>query len=377
MIIGYLPGVFDKLHYGHINIIKMAESYCDKLIIGVHTDIMVSSYKRKPYDNENIRKENLKKVLNILDENIILVGSSHIDIIINNNINIIFHGDDWEINSYKKQIRYYEDSLDKLNISILLLEYTKGISTTDIINKNIPNLNNIEYILFDYDNTLILNNKPTSFAIECINFLQEKNIMIKIISNNNYNSPNELHETLIKCGFTFNLDQIITSLHDVIDKIKNINFYQNKKYYIWGSQSAILWLTKYISVTTIDNADIIIILFRKDYTFNDLIYLCTFIKNKKIPYILGNIDNNYPDNNLCIPDTGSLYKLIKSSTNTEPLYICGKPNININIIDKNKCLLVGDNINTDGIQANNLGIKFIHLKKDISHLGVLIDYFNL
>ena len=29
-------------------------------------------------------------------------------------------GDDWEIESYKKQIRYYEDGLDKLGLELCL-----------------------------------------------------------------------------------------------------------------------------------------------------------------------------------------------------------------------------------------------------------------
>ena len=46
--IGYAVGVFDLFHYGHQNLILESIKRCDKIIVGVHTDKFVESYKRKP-----------------------------------------------------------------------------------------------------------------------------------------------------------------------------------------------------------------------------------------------------------------------------------------------------------------------------------------
>ena len=43
--IGYAVGVFDLFHYGHQNLILESIKKCDKIIIGVHTDKFVESYK--------------------------------------------------------------------------------------------------------------------------------------------------------------------------------------------------------------------------------------------------------------------------------------------------------------------------------------------
>ena len=102
LTVGYCPGVFDVFHSGHKNLLLKCSNLCDKLIVGIHNDEFVESYKRKPIDNQETRRNNIINYLKIPKENVVIVGGYHKDIIIEFKINKLFHGDDWEINSYKK-----------------------------------------------------------------------------------------------------------------------------------------------------------------------------------------------------------------------------------------------------------------------------------
>lgn len=130
--VGYTDGVYDLFHVGHLNMIQTAKKYCEYLIVGVHGDDVVAGYKgRKPIINENDRKriiESIKGVdraeINRFRDKLKLWELYHFD--------VIFMGDDWK---GTERWNHFEKVLAEINVDVVYVPYTKGISTTDIREK--------------------------------------------------------------------------------------------------------------------------------------------------------------------------------------------------------------------------------------------------
>jgi glycerol-3-phosphate cytidylyltransferase len=137
MITGYTGGVFDLFHLGHLNILKNAKSLCDKLIVGVTTDDLVS-YKHK------------KSVIPFSERIQIVSACKYVDLAIPQDkidkvemykkikFDILFVGDDW----YKSEgWENYEKKLSEYSVKVIYFPYTKGTSST-LINETLEYLRN-------------------------------------------------------------------------------------------------------------------------------------------------------------------------------------------------------------------------------------------
>ncbi|MBQ9427961.1 MAG: adenylyltransferase/cytidyltransferase family protein [Clostridia bacterium] len=127
--VGFTDGVYDMFHVGHLNMIRAAKSYCDYLIVGVHSDEIVESYKhRKTIINERDRREIVgaikevdKAVINETRDKMKLWELYHFD--------VIFIGDDWK---GTERWNNFEKVLAKVGVAVEYIPYTQGISTTKI-----------------------------------------------------------------------------------------------------------------------------------------------------------------------------------------------------------------------------------------------------
>jgi glycerol-3-phosphate cytidylyltransferase len=128
----YVIGVFDLFHRGHVGFLKQARSLGQNLIVAINGDEMVASYKRKPFYSELDRLEILKSC-RFVDEAFIITEYDNKEFIEKYNIDAIVHGNDWEVNSYMKQIRVTKEYLNERNVELVLLPYTQGISTSQIV----------------------------------------------------------------------------------------------------------------------------------------------------------------------------------------------------------------------------------------------------
>ena len=137
MVIGYTTGVYDLFHIGHINVLRNAKSLCDRLIVGVTTDDLVS-YKNKksviPFEERIEIVRSCKYVDLAVPQN----SMNKIDALNRYKFNMMFVGDDW----YKsKEWKKFEKEFNKNNVKIIYFPYTKSTSST-LINETLINLRN-------------------------------------------------------------------------------------------------------------------------------------------------------------------------------------------------------------------------------------------
>ena len=131
-IIGYTDGTFDLFHIGHLNVLKEAKRHCDELIVGVHSDDLVKSYKSNaPIINENDRAEIIRN-LSFVDKVVINKTRDKLELLNLYGFNLMIIGDDWKgTDRWNK----FEKMLNERGVNVLYIPYTKSISTTMIKNK--------------------------------------------------------------------------------------------------------------------------------------------------------------------------------------------------------------------------------------------------
>jgi cytidyltransferase-like protein len=135
MLIAYTDMCADLCHYGHFNyldlvhkrLVELANGQPYKLIVGIHNDDTIISYKRVPIMTMNERCKMIQyhpNVDEVVDNAPLKVD---LDYLGKHEVNIVFTGS-----------RPLEELKMMYNIPMEMIEvipYTDGISTTDIINR--------------------------------------------------------------------------------------------------------------------------------------------------------------------------------------------------------------------------------------------------
>lgn len=130
MTIGYTAGVYDLFHIGHLNLLKNAKGMCDKLIVGVTVDELVTYKGKRPLIPFEDRLE-IVRAIRYVDAVVPQYDMDKAAMCKKLGASILFVGDDWYGTEKWKS---YEDDLRKNGVSVVYFPYTKGISSTIITN---------------------------------------------------------------------------------------------------------------------------------------------------------------------------------------------------------------------------------------------------
>ena len=132
----YTGGTFDLFHSAHVRFLKACRRLAGddgEVVVALNSDAFIEAYKGKsPVMTFDERKE-------------VLLGCRYVDRVIANiggadskpsielvMPDLIVVGDDWAKKDYYAQMQFTREWLDQLEIQLVYVPYTLGISTTDL-----------------------------------------------------------------------------------------------------------------------------------------------------------------------------------------------------------------------------------------------------
>ncbi len=128
MVVGYTTGVYDLFHIGHLNLLKSAKGLCDKLIVGVTVDDLVTYKGKRAFIPFEDRIE-IVRSCKYVDAAVPQYDMDKLTACKKLGATILFVGDDWYATEKWQE---YEKKFAEEGIKIIYFPYTKGISSTKI-----------------------------------------------------------------------------------------------------------------------------------------------------------------------------------------------------------------------------------------------------
>ena len=128
MIIGYTTGVYDLFHIGHLNLLKNAKGMCDKLVVGVTVDELVTYKGKRPMIPFEDRIE-IVRSCKYVDAAVPQYDMDKLKVCRELGASMLFVGDDWY---GTEKCKKYEEEFTDHGIKIIYFPYTKGVSSTKI-----------------------------------------------------------------------------------------------------------------------------------------------------------------------------------------------------------------------------------------------------
>ena len=128
----FTNGCFDLLHKGHIDLLRKAAVFGDKLFVGLNSDSSVKKLKgqSRPIQNEKFRAQRLLE-LNYVDHVIIFEDLTPYKLIHKMNPDVLVKGGD-----YKKNEIVGAEHVYLSGGIVKIIPLTPGFSTTSIIEKS-------------------------------------------------------------------------------------------------------------------------------------------------------------------------------------------------------------------------------------------------
>ena len=249
-------------------------------------------------------------------------------------------------------------------------------------------LDDIDYIIFDCDGVLFIQDHMIKGVDYFINWIREHGKKIIFATNNNTASRQSLMNKLNRFGFNASLSEIMVPSWSLVLYLKNLYF--TGKIYVIGSSTLKNeiraagfeiecdekpndneWTGDGLNIKEMPldpEVKAVVIGYDNTVNVNKLIKACSYAaKISSDFFIATNLDTTYPTiyNDLVVPGTGAYVNLVEKVVGKKSIPM-GKPStyffecikLNHPSINPSKCLMIGDRLDSDIAFGRNNGFKY-------------------
>jgi glycerol-3-phosphate cytidylyltransferase len=126
-VVGYAPGAYDLFHVGHLNVLKHAAAYCDRLVVGVVSDEVLLQTKGRLPVVPLVERMEIVRNLRFVDDVHAEVVPEKIDTWREVGFDVLFKGDDWRGTAKGDKL---ERDFAAVGVAVHYFPYTMHTSST-------------------------------------------------------------------------------------------------------------------------------------------------------------------------------------------------------------------------------------------------------
>ena len=124
---GYVPGVYDMFHIGHLNVLRNARLLCDRLVAGVVSDEMAERAKGRVPVIPMVERLEIVRSVRYVDEVVSETVPNKVEMWHQLHFHVLIKGDDWRGTPKGEEL---ERAMASVGVEVAYLPYTAHTSST-------------------------------------------------------------------------------------------------------------------------------------------------------------------------------------------------------------------------------------------------------
>ena len=234
------------------------------------------------------------------------------------------------------------------------------------------NWNNIKGVILDMDGVIYKGDSAIKSAIRAIKIWNNNNIRICFLTNNSTKNQLQFAKKLKLMGLIVKKKSIISTSVATANYLKE-NFKLNTKIYVIGSMSLKKAVFNQGFISNNIDAKVVVVGLDIKISYNKIHLASKLVRNGAI--LIGtNPDKLFPSEKDFKPGAGTIIQSIKAASYDAKSINIGKPNsyfVNTAIrylgLNKKNVILIGDQLETDILAANNSNITSVLVKTGVKN----------